>query len=142
MLNRNKAPNKGLWNGVGGKLEPDETPELSVIREVEEETGYRISSPQYRGIVRWKVDDKEIGGMHVFIVNMTNQDTYPTPVKMDEGILDWKELTWLLDEENQGVVSNIPYFLPNMLQGKEACDYLCIYRDGRLLHVKEMGLIR
>ncbi|MGP4081995.1 NUDIX hydrolase [Pseudalkalibacillus sp. R45] len=140
MLNRNKAPNKGLWNGVGGKLELDETPEQSVIREVSEETGYRISSPYYGGIVRWEVDDKEIGGMHVFIVNISDEVTYPTPEKMDEGILDWKELSWVLDEDNQGVVSNIRHFLPDMLQGKEASDYLCIYRDGRLSHVKEMRL--
>ncbi len=142
MLNRNKAPNKGLWNGVGGKLEPDENPEQSVIREVEEESGYRISSPQYGGIVRWEVDDEEIGGMHVFIVNMTEENTYPTPIKMDEGILDWKELTWILDDDNQGVVSNIRHFLPDMLQGKEACNYLCIYRGGRLSQIKEIGLIR
>ncbi|WP_408007290.1 NUDIX hydrolase [Pseudalkalibacillus sp. A8] len=142
MLNRDKAPNKGLWNGVGGKLEPDETPEQSVIREVQEETGYCITSPRYGGIVRWEVDDKEIGGMHVFFVHLTEQNRYPTPVKMDEGILDWKGLSWVLEKDNLGVVSNIRYFLPEMLKNDEPCDFLCIYRNGRLEQVKEMGLTR
>ena len=26
MLKRNHAPNRGLWNGVGGKIGPGETP--------------------------------------------------------------------------------------------------------------------
>ncbi len=142
MLNRNKSPNKGLWNGVGGKLEPGESPEQSVIREVQEETGYCITSPRYGGIVRWEVDGKEVGGMHVFFVYLTEQNGYPTPVKMDEGILDWKELSWVVDEDNQGAVSNIRYFLPEMLGNEDPCDFLCIYRDGRLERVKEMGLTR
>jgi 8-oxo-dGTP diphosphatase len=32
---------KGLWNGVGGKIEPDESIEQAMIRECEEEIGVR-----------------------------------------------------------------------------------------------------
>jgi 8-oxo-dGTP diphosphatase len=39
LLNRNKKPNMGLWNGVGGKIETGETPFEGIIRETWEETG-------------------------------------------------------------------------------------------------------
>ncbi len=33
LLNRNKKPNMGMWNGVGGKIEDNETPYEGIIRE-------------------------------------------------------------------------------------------------------------
>ncbi len=142
MLNRVKAPNKGLWNGVGGKLEPDETPEQSVIREVMEETGMRIVTPKYTGVVSWDVEGIEKGGMHVFITQLEPHTEYPTPLKMDEGILEWKELEWVLAEDNMGVVSNIRHFLPEMMYTGEPLEFKCYYRHEQLDEVKELGLTR
>lgn len=142
MLNRVKAPNKGLWNGVGGKIEADETPERSVIREIEEETGIQVEIPKYTGVVKWQVDGLDKGGMHVFIVRVDQNTDYPTPVKMDEGILEWKELSWVLEEDNYGVVSNIRHFLPEMILSEEPLDFQCYYRNGYLEEVKELGLTR
>jgi len=54
MLLRNKKENdihKGKWNGLGGKLEPGETPEDCAIREVFEECGLRVTNPKLRGIL-------------------------------------------------------------------------------------------
>ncbi len=34
MLNREYDPVKGLWNGVGGKIEKGETPLENAIREI------------------------------------------------------------------------------------------------------------
>ncbi len=39
MLHRQKPPNLGFWNGVGGRLEQGETPRACMLREVREETG-------------------------------------------------------------------------------------------------------
>ena len=46
------SPNQGLWNGVGGHINPGETRE-AVIREVLEETGYQINDPQFAGLLTW-----------------------------------------------------------------------------------------
>ena len=35
--------NKDKWIGVGGKFEPGESPEDCLLREVYEETGYRLT---------------------------------------------------------------------------------------------------
>lgn len=52
MLYRNKKPNdvhKGKWNGLGGKIEPGESPEDAVCREVKEESNFDLYQPQFKG---------------------------------------------------------------------------------------------
>ncbi len=46
MLNREYAPVKGLWNGVGGKIEKGETPLENAIREIKEETNIKVTYDQ------------------------------------------------------------------------------------------------
>jgi 8-oxo-dGTP pyrophosphatase MutT (NUDIX family) len=46
MLHRIKKENdlhKGKWNGLGGKSEPCESPEECALREIKEESGYKIN---------------------------------------------------------------------------------------------------
>lgn len=38
LLKRKDKPHKGLFNGLGGHIEPGETPKRAFIREIEEET--------------------------------------------------------------------------------------------------------
>ena len=59
MLHRTKKEhdiNKGKWIGVGGKFEPDETPEECLLREVKEETGLTLTSFRLRGIITFLND--------------------------------------------------------------------------------------
>ena len=52
MLHRIKKENDinhDKWIGVGGKFEWGESPEECMLREVREETGYTLTSWQYRG---------------------------------------------------------------------------------------------
>lgn len=54
MLHRVKKAgdiHAGKWNGLGGKLEPGESPEQCVIREVREEAGLNIENPRYHGLL-------------------------------------------------------------------------------------------
>ena len=41
----------GMWNGVGGKIEENETPYEGIIRETFEETGIELSSVTYKGLL-------------------------------------------------------------------------------------------
>lgn len=135
MLNREKAPLKGLWNGVGGKIEAGETPLEGAIREIKEETGIEVGEGQiqYKGIVTWELESRKTGGMHAFLVNMPENFFYSTPKKTDEGILDWKKVSWLLNEDNNGVGKNIPFFLPKVLNDPRQYLHKCIYADEKVV---------
>lgn len=56
----------GLWGLFGGHIEPGETPEAAVKREILEEIGYQITDPQKFGCYS---DDRAI--RHVFYAPLT-----------------------------------------------------------------------
>lgn len=105
MLHRNKEPNKGLWNGVGGKIEPGETAKDACIREVREETGLRVKNLKFRGIVTFN----GTSGMYVYTAESSSAEVVPSV----EGDLEWKSLLWLMTAED--VTPTVPYFLPDVL---------------------------
>ena len=43
LIRRAQPPAKGSWTLPGGKVEPGETPERAVVREIAEETGLRVA---------------------------------------------------------------------------------------------------
>src|SRR5260221_13993046 len=54
MVHRNRKPNDmhaGKWNGLGGKFEAGETPEMCIRREVQEEAGLFIQNSRFHGVV-------------------------------------------------------------------------------------------
>ena len=83
--------NAGKWIGVGGKLEPGETPEACMLREVREETGLALSSFLYRGIVDFRSDGWE-ERMHLFTACAASDQL----ADCDEGKLSWIEKDRLL----------------------------------------------
>ena len=69
MLHRTKKKNDlnhDKWVGLGGKFEEGESPEDCVLREVREETGLRLTSWRYRGIVTFVSDRYGTEWMHLF----------------------------------------------------------------------------
>ncbi|MFK7694886.1 NUDIX hydrolase [Paenibacillus sp. HJGM_3] len=117
MLNRQYGPNMGTWNGIGGKIEAGETPRHSVIREVLEESGIPIEHPELAGTVTW-ITPAGTSGMVVYLADVPDTYHYPTPVRVTEGILDWKDIEWVLDKNNRGISGNVQQFLPLMLSGE------------------------
>lgn len=88
LLNREKAPIMGVWNGVGGKIENDESPEQAAIREVWEETGIQLDSFISQGVITWETPEGIVDGIHVFLGELDRSFTLNTPQKTREGILD------------------------------------------------------
>jgi mutator protein MutT len=52
LIQRGHAPAQGRWTLPGGRVEPGETPEAAVVREVREETGLTVRPGAVVGQVR------------------------------------------------------------------------------------------
>lgn len=88
MLHRVKKENdinRDKWIGLGGKFEEDESPEECLLREVYEESGLRLSSWRYRGIVTFVNTKCSSEYMHLF----TADGFEGTIGTCDEGELEW-----------------------------------------------------
>ncbi|HDX9580441.1 TPA: 8-oxo-dGTP diphosphatase [Bacillus pseudomycoides] len=135
LLNRNKKPTMGMWNGVGGKIEGNETPYEGVVRETFEETGIQLHSVTYKGNVIFK-DKDELGdsdGMYVFLADLPDEVHIDTPLSTDEGILEWKSIDWILDDNNRGVISNLKRYLPRLLKDKNNLEHTFIYDNHTII---------
>ncbi len=87
--------NKDKWIGVGGHFEADESPEECLLREVREETGYRLTSWRFRGIVTFVSGDGVTEYMHLFTADGFEGE----PIACDEGQLEWVDIVqvWKLN---------------------------------------------
>lgn len=127
MLHRDRPPNQGLWNGVGGRLEPGETPQENILREVREETGYEIERAEFGGLLTWEGFETPPGGLYIFTAPAPEGD----PLPCSEGTLAWKPRSWVFSSPE--VVSNIHVFGPKIFEGNEPRVYHFIYEGTRLL---------
>jgi 8-oxo-dGTP diphosphatase len=114
MIHRVKKSNDihaGKWNGLGGKLEPGESPEQCVIREVREEAGLELRNPRYHGLLMFADFKTEDWYVWVFTATEFNGGLIESP----EG-----HLKWIPDEE----ITSLPLwpsdfiFLPWLEGGK------------------------
>lgn len=142
MLRRARPPFAGLWNGVGGKLEPGESPEVGMLREVAEETPLspgELAPLRRLGRVTWsQLDGSQpaTGGMHVFLV-ATQARLHPWEGRRpgSEGELAWLSLRDVCDPANPRIVRNIARFLPAMLR-RPGLGFHCEYRGEELRSVR------
>ena len=51
LVRRGTEPGRGLWSVPGGRVEPGESAQDAVVREVEEETGLRVRAGRLVGTV-------------------------------------------------------------------------------------------
>ena len=90
---RKKADvNKDKWIGVGGHCEDGESPEDCVRRETFEETGIKLNSERFRGIITFVCGSNITEYMMLFTSDdfMPYDPDDPEVLKdCDEGVLEW-----------------------------------------------------
>lgn len=104
LVQNRKAKN---WGGItfpGGHIEPKEAFTDAVIREVFEETGLTIKTPQLCGVKQWYEDD---GSRYIVLCYKTDQ--YIGSLKSsDEGEVSWVSLA---DMHNMKLASGMEFML-------------------------------
>ncbi len=91
MLHRVKKENDlnhDKWVGVGGKFEPDESPDDCLRREVLEETGLTLTRYRCRGVVTFLSDEWEGEYMYLY----TADGFVGELADCDEGTLEWVDI--------------------------------------------------
>ncbi|WP_413380975.1 NUDIX hydrolase [Alkalihalobacillus sp. 1P02AB] len=142
LLNREKPQWMGAWNGVGGKIEVGEEPLESIIREMQEETGllFEKEDVHYKGTLSWSdIENTYYDGLYLFVAELPEHIPYITPLKTEEGILDWKKIEWILHHENVGV-ANLSYFLKTILSDQAIYEHAFIYKGDQVVQFKKKSL--
>jgi 8-oxo-dGTP diphosphatase len=138
MLYRNNPPNKGRWNGLGGKIEEGESPLASIHREMMEEASIDLREAQevrFAGLVTWTfLNDQARSnrGMYAFLARLAPDFPLTPDCPTTEGLLSWKAIRWVCDPYNPAVVGNISRFLPEMLRSPQPLEYRCTYQNEML----------
>ncbi len=137
MLYRNKKPqdpNEGKWLGIGGKVEPGETPEQANIREIQEETGIKLTPDAccFHGIIEFintVCEDEEI-----FLYSASvPEDTEFTDC--NEGELHWIPVEKVPD---LNMWEGDKTFLMPLLAGRSELNMKLYYEGDRLVRVEDM----
>ena len=114
MVYRNKKANdahEGKWNGLGGKFEAGETPEMCIRREVQEEAGLVIQNPRLQGLLTFP----NFRGIDWYVFVFTATEFSGELIDSPEG-----KLEWIPDEQLAGLNrwESDHIFLPWIEMGK------------------------
>ena len=134
MIKRQKEPNLGFWNGVGGHIEVGESPEVSCRREITEETGIVVPELRFGGVLTWESWTFEVGGMYFFSAEV-DDDWFQSS---EEGGLAWKPYDWVMTSPL--VVENIPAFIPDVKFHSVPKWYHCLFDGDKLLEIHTQPL--
>lgn len=111
LVKRNKKPYKDCWNGIGGKIEENETPLEAAKRECMEETNISLENPKL--LVTYVYPESNImnSNTHLnviydFVKEVAVKDNY-------EGHYEWKHIDFVMDTYNQEIagLSNLNQFV-------------------------------
>ena len=133
MIHRNARPGDqhlGKYNGLGGKLEPDEDVLAGLRRELREEARIECEAVRLRGTISWpgfgKQGEDWLG--FVFVVDAFSGEP---PERNPEGTLEWVDADRLLELP---LWEGDRHFLPLVFDADPRPFHgVMPYRDGRML---------
>lgn len=130
MINRNKPPFMGMWNALGGHLENNETALQCALREIYEESNIKLTKATLISISTWNYDDDEI---YVYVSELPKEFKITNyPIKISEGIIDFKDIDWIINEKNYGIIDDLRIFLKD-IKNKTYHNYHLVYDNSKLI---------
>lgn len=125
LIRRVHPPNAGMFNAIGGKIEPWEDPYEACLREVEEETGLRLQAATLQAIVTVIV--QETLDRWILFTYTAERPKNQEVVTSSEGSLQWVPLEEI---PRLPVPPDIPLLLPHLC--KEGIVYVKVMyaREG------------
>ncbi len=130
---RNDDHHIGKYNGLGGKLEPDEDAAAGMCREIHEEAGIECLQLSLRGTINWPGFGKPGEDWFVFLFLITHFSG--TPLERNrEGTLEWIDIDKL---HELPLWEGDSHFLPLVFDADPRPFHgVMPYRDGRMLSWK------
>jgi 8-oxo-dGTP diphosphatase len=133
MVHRNARSNDqhlGKYNGLGGKLEPNEDVAVGMFRELREEAGIECLEMKLRGTISWPGFGSQGEDWFGFLFLITRYRGEP-PSANTEGRLEWIALDRL---DRLPLWEGDRHFLPLVFDADpRAFHGVMPYRDGRML---------
>ncbi len=84
-IKKKKDINAHKWIGIGGHLEPEESPEDCLLREAKEETGLNLTSYRFRGLITFVTDQDVVEYMCLYTADGFTGEL----IECNEGTLEW-----------------------------------------------------
>lgn len=114
-----KRVDPGRLNGIGGRLEPGENYLDAAVREVDEETGYKVKPEDLAlsGVVKLEGGYQEDWVMCFFKVKVASKKI-PKGTQTEDGDLMWIHKDKVLDS-GYDLVDDLNYCFKNIVEGKE-----------------------
>jgi 8-oxo-dGTP diphosphatase len=132
MIHRNARAHDqhlGKYNGLGGKLDPDEDVLAGMRREIHEEAGIDCTELQLRGTISWPGFGKHGEDWLGFVFLVTAFEGTPLE-RNPEGTLEWVELARL---DELPMWEGDRHFLPLVFDADPRPFHgVMPYRDGRM----------
>lgn len=111
MVKRKKPPYQECWNGIGGKIEENETEVQTAIRECYEETGIKLENPKLFITYIYPETNEMNKGTNLSVLYDFIEEV---PVNAnEEGAYEWKDIAFALDFNNRELAgfANISQFV-------------------------------
>ena len=126
-IKRGTEPRKGYWTQPGGFMESGECPEAAAARELEEETGVKISPDELTLYAIGSLPD--ISEVYLVYRGCVSEDTvFATPEAEDLGFFSAAEAPWA-EQAYPEVVDVLHHFYAEHAQARYGV-YSCSYSNG------------
>lgn len=115
LVKRNKKPYPNCWNGIGGKIEKNETVIEATIRECQEETNIKLINPKLLVTLRYPKNNPLNSNIELNVMYDTVDEVFIPD--NEEGHYEWKNINFVMDINNKQIagLSNLNQFVKEIL---------------------------